>query len=75
MATIMLVGMKTDPSSFGVWTDKIPRFTKFRLSVRKASRMRFIQLRELTSVLDFLVNFRPITLLVMGVGYPCLAIN
>ena len=66
---ILVVGMKTEPSSSDVWMDVSPRFMKFGLSVRTASLLKFIGQCELTSELYSSVSLRPITLLKMAAGY------
>ena len=67
--------MKTEQNSSDVWTNAFPRFTKFGLSVKTASLLKFIRKRKLTSALDSLVNLRPITLLKIGVRSLSLAGN
>ena len=72
---ILVMGMETDQNSSDVWTNAFPRFTKFGLSVKTASLLKFIRKRKLTSALDSLVNLRPITLLKIGVRSLSLAGN
>ena len=64
---IIVVGMLKDLSSSDMRTDEIPRFMKFGLLVRTASRVKFTQQLKQTSVLELLKSSRPITLMKVAI--------